>query len=90
MKRDAIGLLQKLNSDIEGIAAPQVTMGQIRAMVNYLFKKVGDQSEDGESKRLLLENQLWELGKVITDQTSDAVEKDRRPTKTDITKIKKV
>ena len=56
-------------------------------MVSGQFKKMREQGEADETKRLFLENQLGELSKVITERTIGEMETNGRTMEIGVTKI---
>ena len=87
-KRDVNVLRRHLNS-VQESATSQVTLNRMWAMVNGQLGKLIEQNGAGETKRQSLENQLRELRKVITEQTSCAMGTKGQAMEMGVTKIGK-
>ena len=73
MKKNVDDLSQQLSSVRGGSTTDKVTLRQIFENINEQFRKLSEQNESVETRRLALEEQVGELSKVITGKTSDTM-----------------
>ena len=88
-QRNVDGLGRHLNSVQEECAKSQVNLTRIWEMAKAQINVLIEDNEDCETKRLVLEKQLWRLSRVITDQTIEGLETQGRIIDAGVTKIEK-